>query len=350
VNLKKIHKRSFFSHTTSMKIQIIKEKIDKESKEHVQITLENQIGFCATFYSLGAMVSSLYNQGEPPFTLDYPQSEINRDTSFLGKTCGRFAGRIKQNETITLHGGKNGISRKNFDLEKIEEQEKSTKVIFQLLDKGDGSEGDFILRVEYVFYEQERKLEIYYSGFATKDTYLSLTNHLAFETNLDKENTLLQLDCPYYYELDSDYLPIQKEKAKGEFDFRKMRKVRLYLNSLRLQKTKGYDHPFERKRRNLKKPIAILYLPKRKYEVKVFTTYPVLVFYTLNQDSYFPQHSGLCLECSYLPNEKEWKKGKKVLSFYPKNKLYKEVIIYEFHDDSSHKQMEMENNKEEGNG
>lgn len=188
---------------------------------------------------------------------DY-HSFIN-DKYYLGKTVGRFAGRIyggkfilnnqeyqlsinEQSSNSNLHSGNDSISFKRFDYEIIEDDEMFTKVIFTITENEKDFPGKMKYRVCYTIYEDFFMIEN--TAKANKTTLCNMTNHVYFNLcgNFKQPitNQYLQLPASKYLNLNN----LEIEDVNETMDFRSLKLIGEDINALALSKTKGYDHYF----------------------------------------------------------------------------------------------------------
>ena len=193
------------------------------------------------------------------------EDDFLREDIFYGKTIGPIPNRVKdakikicgkeikldKNEgRNTLHSGKDGLSRKYFTLIKKLENEHFYEITYSLTTKNYGGLGGKITYfISYAVYKNSPGLEINYHVVSSKNTYVSLTNHLFFtlgEKNLD--NFKLHVDGDLILEPNKDDLTYGKDfvKAPQYLDFYTefLRPIMDDINhpDLANSKAKGYDH------------------------------------------------------------------------------------------------------------
>ncbi|MRH98928.1 galactose mutarotase [Kriegella sp. EG-1] len=147
------------------------------------------------------------------------------DTSCLGASIGRYAGRISngsfeldretfnldENSGVHLHGGKEGFHKKYWKFESVD-YGKEPQVTLSYFSKHleEGYPGNLKTFVTYKL--KNNALYINYQAETDRTTVVNLTNHSYFK--LDNSNSisdyLLQLNCPDYLETYENLLPTGK--------------------------------------------------------------------------------------------------------------------------------------------
>ena len=179
-----------------------------------------------TLSTLGASIYRIVFNGEDMVLTPKDQNDFLKPNVYYGKTIGRVCGRIEakpfgsyspdDNENgVSLHGGKDGFSSKNFAVEN-----KPTFAEFHYLSKDgeSGYPGNVIVRVRYEIIDNS--LIVSYYAVTDKPCYLSLTNHAYFclgESNID--NLFLQMDNEKYIVVDKRLLPIKYESIPDTWNF-----------------------------------------------------------------------------------------------------------------------------------
>lgn len=180
-----------------------------------------------------------------------------------------------------------------------------------------------------------------YQDVATKTrAYISLTNHVAFNLNEDKDTDILNhqlfINASKMINLDKEFIPSKIVSVNSVFDFRMKKEIKrdLFLKDEQLLIGKGYDHPYI-----LDKSIDNLActLEVEDLKVNIYTTLPVLVLYIGNfieeQNNLISGKShyrgSVALEPQGIPNNQEFKEYKDN-NIITKEKPLKEYIIWEF--------------------
>lgn len=270
-----------------------------------QVTISNE---CITLVVLdyGAVIQKLLVKGKDGnYTntvvgYNHP-SRYRLDENFLGASVGRFAGRIangtfvldrekillhKENG-VHLHGGKEGFNQKYWTIEAVSHSEDPfVKLSYVSKHLEEGYPGNLKVTVTYKLVKNA--LQVIYEGETDRSTVVNLTNHSYFK--LDESPYIddyeLQLNCPYYLELDEKLLPTGNRipVRKTDFDFLLPKPIGI----------KRLDTPFI-KATNLEN-IAELTSYRSRISMKVFTNQPAVVVYTPLD---FP---GICFETQNYPD------------------------------------------------
>lgn len=186
----------------------------------------NTQGYYTELCNYGASVLSIIvpdRQGKADdVLLGYPElSDHIQDGPYLGKTLGRFAGRIAKgkftlngqsyqldinNGPNHLHGGAQGLSFRLWEYRQCSENSLRFTTTAQHLE--DGYPGDCAISVEYTWTE-DNTLIIDYHGTPTADSILNLSNHSYF--NLAGTPTILghqlRIHANEYLPLNADSIP-----------------------------------------------------------------------------------------------------------------------------------------------
>lgn len=158
------------------------------------LTIENQKGLKGTFSTVGAGVYALTLDGQPLILQPKDEDVYLSSPQFFGKTLGRVAGRIPdkievQGETyklkagkdhICLHGGElDSLSFKNFKGSVYPHAEANeVKFVYLSPDGENGFPGNLEVRITYTIPHDENELLITQEFRASKETWVSLSNHI----------------------------------------------------------------------------------------------------------------------------------------------------------------------------
>ena len=287
--------------------------------EEIKIyTLENKF-LKVEFLNLGAIIKKIEFK-DKNIVLGYEDIEKYRENpAYLGAVIGRTAGRIKDgllklddteyqldknNNGNTLHGGKNSISHRFWNVENIE-----NGLCFSIKSSNldNGYPANIEIKVNYIL--NNNKLLIKY--FVTTDnlTYLNLTNHSYFNLSGDSDKTIyediLKIDSNYLIGINENSIPCETINLDSNiFDFREDKKLEEFFKADDKQKTianNGIDHPYV-----FNKEIGKLEIKNLESGIKmsVETNNPAVVIYTANylQDIGFKKHSAICFETQEVPN------------------------------------------------
>ena len=292
--------------------------------EEIKIyTLENKF-LKVELLNLGAIIKKIElkdkNGNIKNVVLGYEDIEKYRENpAYLGAIIGRTAGRIKNgilklddteyqldenNNGNTLHGGKDSISHRFWNVENIE-----NGLCFSIkschLDNGYPANVE--IKVSYILNDNELLIKY----FATTDslTYLNLTNHSYFNLSGNPDNTIyediLKIDSNYLIGINENSIPCETINLDNSiFNFKEARKLEEFFKAKNEQKTianDGIDHPYIFNGKIGKLEIKNI---KSGIKMSVETNNPAVVIYTANylQDIGFKKHSAICFETQEVPN------------------------------------------------
>ena len=326
------------------------------------IEMNNKFNTTVTLCNLGASIydiKTLDKNGKLESILYTTESEADflNDGSYLGKTIGRTGGRIsnskfqlngkeyiiESNDPNGLHGGKNGVSYKKFDYNKIE-TDSYYEVEFSYYSKAleSGYPGDLILKVIYRLYKEVNKLTVTYDAIANEDTLLNLSNHSYFNLSGNSKSDILNHELyinASLMERIENLIPQEIVNCKKIYSFKTSHKIGDYLMDEEIiNNTNGYDFPYIFDNVDINKTNIILKDNESKRVMKIKTSYPTVVVYTcnytgdeiMNNGKKMTPYYAVCLECMYHPNtiNSSFLKDKKDILL--KNKKYNETIEYYF--------------------
>lgn len=212
--------------------------------------------------------------------------DLDREDIYYGKTIGPIANRVKDglvridnkeyylplNENgISNHSGKNGLSNKIFDV-----QIDNNKVVFTYRDHVFDS--DVTYKVIYSF-SKDNEIRIDYEVTTTDKAVLSITNHTFFTLGEDGiDNLSLKISADKYVESDKGtLLPISIKPIIRCLDFNNGKLITKDIEDSYLEnhRAKGYDHCFFLKEN-------IVELKSSKYGLVITTNYPCVHIYSDN--------------------------------------------------------------------
>jgi len=287
--------------------------------EEIKIyTLENKF-LKVEFLNLGAIIKKIEFK-DKNIVLGYEDIEKYRENpAYLGAVIGRTAGRIKDgllklddteyqldknNNGNTLHGGKNSISHRFWNVQNIE-----NGLCFSIKSSNldNGYPANIEIKVSYILNNNELLIKY----FVTTDSlsYLNLTNHSYFNLSGNPDNTIyediLKIDSNYLIGINENSIPCETINLDNNiFDFREDKKLKEFFKADNEQKTianNGIDHPYV-----FNKEIGKLEIKNLESGIKmsVETNNPAVVIYTANylQDIGFKKHSAICFETQEVPN------------------------------------------------
>ena len=281
-------------------------------------TLENKF-LKVEFLNLGAIIKKIEFK-DKNIVLGYEDIEKYRENpAYLGAVIGRTAGRIKDgllklddteyqldknNNGNTLHGGKNSISHRFWNVQNIE-----NGLCFSIKSSNldNGYPANIEIKVSYILNNNELLIKY----FVTTDSlsYLNLTNHSYFNLSGNPDNTIyediLKIDSNYLIGINENSIPCETINLDNNiFDFREDKKLEEFFKADDEQKTianNGIDHPYI-----FNGEIGKLEIKNIKSGIKmsVETNNPAVVIYTANylQDIGFKKHSAICFETQEVPN------------------------------------------------
>ena len=317
--------------------------------EEIKIyTLENKF-LKVEFLNLGAIIKKIEFK-DKNIVLGYEDIEKYRENpAYLGAVIGRTAGRIKDgllkldnteyqldknNNGNTLHGGKNSISHRFWNVQNIENGLCFSIKSFNL---DNGYPANIEIKVSYILNNNELLIKY----FVTTDnlTYLNLTNHSYFNLSGDSDNTIyediLKIDSNYLIGINENSIPCETINLDSNiFDFREDKKLKEFFKADNEQKTianNGIDHPYI-----FNKEIGKLEIKNFESGIKmsVETNNPAVVIYTANylQDIGFKKHSAICFETQEVPNLYRDKNINVYPTFIDENTHYEKYTKFIFED------------------
>jgi aldose 1-epimerase len=306
--------------------------LNHSGKDIYLFTLENQRGSRVKISNYGAIITS-FSIKKPgadanDIVLGFDRIEDYWSPAFLnqypwfGCAVGRNANRVrnaefmldgklikltKNNGEHQLHGGTEGFDKKVWE-HMDHSRNAGLELHYTSPDGEEGYPGNLDVSIIYRFSEED---ELSYEFIAQTDkaTPVNLTHHSYF--NLDNgegriHDHILRIPASFYLEQEEivatgNLLPVQGTVL----DFRSPAKVGEGLKTIQ-----GYDHSFVLDRPGPGEPAADLYSEKSGTRLEIYSTEPVVHFYSgawtpavegKNGITYGP-FSGLCLETHKHPN------------------------------------------------
>ena len=281
-------------------------------------TLQNKF-LKVEFLNLGAIIKKIEFK-DKNIVLGYEDIEKYRENpAYLGAVIGRTAGRIKDgllklddteyqldknNNGNTLHGGKNSISHRFWNVQNIE-----NGLCFSIKSSNldNGYPSNMEIKVRYILNNNELLIKY----FATTDSlsYLNLTNHSYFNLSGNPDNTIyediLKIDSNYLIGINENSIPCETINLDNNiFNFKEAKKLEEFFKADDKQKTianNGIDHPYIFNGKIGKLEIKNI---KSGIKMSIETNNPAVVIYTANylQDIGFKKHSAICFETQEVPN------------------------------------------------
>ncbi|MFI3166628.1 MAG: aldose epimerase family protein [Bacillota bacterium] len=258
-------------------------------------------------------------------------NEFCDSSAYYGRIVGRTSGRIDKGEFTLdgekynldknwngiscLHGGKFGVSLKNFDIKSVENLGDSVEVEFETTAK-DGESGfcgDLKILIKYIITADG--IEIEYHGKSNKKTLCNLTNHTYFNLSGNCKNDCLNheiyLNASKYGNVNEELIATSFENMEENyiFNFKSPKKLSKDIYSIKLQNhiAKGYDHPFLL---DDCKNAGYIYESESGRKLSLSTTYPCVVMYAtcypdgciVSSGKEIAKYGGICLEAQHIPN------------------------------------------------
>jgi aldose 1-epimerase len=282
--------------------------------------LNNRNGLRCEISTLGATLVSFSftkQSGELiPLILGYSAQEkyvdkTQSDTQYLGKTIGRFAGRIRNSgntlidksipkNEILLHSGKSGISFKNWECIAYQNDAELSFLTLScdLKSNEDGFVGDLYIEAKFEL-TINQGLEITYKASTQTETLINLTNHAYFNLGL-KSSILthsLQINAKERLMLDKHLVPTGQTKmiAQSSEDYLIGRQIN--SNFTPLDTVYLMEQTAE--------PIVKLASAEASISLEVFSNQPICIVYTpqfVNDVNFETQFPAICLETQGFPD------------------------------------------------
>jgi aldose 1-epimerase len=253
---------------------------------------------------------------------DYLSEEYLSGYPYFGAAIGRYANRIRNGEFSIdgkkyfleknkipdhLHGGTTGFDKKVWPC--ISNSKNTLTLQYKIIDGEEGYPGN--LETELRF-ELNDANELIYEYFATTDktTAVNLTHHSYFNLNnysgtigdhLVKINSAAILEQDNNFVVTGKTLPV----INTMYDFNNAKRIDENWNA-----NDGYDQTYIIENINSSDPVAEAFSERSGITLQVFTSEPVVHFYTgkwipslkgKNGESYTP-FSGFCFETHKHPN------------------------------------------------
>lgn len=319
-------------------------KIENICENGLEINrITNNDGVVFSFSPHGAALLNIFD-GENYLTRsveDY--KDFYRPECFYGKTIGRVANRIKGNkfrlndeiyildnneENNVLHGGREGLSNKDFDYS-IDSDDKNIILTYSYLSKDleGGFPGNLFVQIKYLVSLVGIELEIKFYAKSDLDTTVSLTNHTYFTLgSKDISELSLRIDADQYLEVDEELIAIKKQDVNEVMDFRKEKAFTDEIDNemLHFGKLNGYDHYFYFSKKGIENNNVSL--ENNNYKMDIFTDFEGCQIYTSN----FKEDFKLFPTCEPIRNSVAIEPSDSFLTLrmLKANKEYKRTIKY----------------------
>ena len=302
-------------------------------------TLTNKNGMKLEVINFGGIITSLtapdkngkYEDVVLGFTK--PEDYFNGNPCFFGAIIGRYGNRIangkfeidgktyqvNQNDNSnSLHGGKDGFHTKFWNIEIVKDSEFPTlKLTYTSPDDEEGFPGNLKTTVFYTLTDDD-SLEISYEAETDKPTIVNLTQHSYFNLSGDFTKEIidheLQINANQFLPTNSTMIPMGELKnvENTAFDFTVSKPIGKDINAddEQLKLGNGYDHTYILNGIGLRN-IAKVHHPESGRVMEVLTTEPGVQFYSGNfLDGKFEtktggkseKRTGFCLETQHFPD------------------------------------------------
>ncbi|MEH6551265.1 MAG: aldose epimerase family protein [Pseudomonadales bacterium] len=281
--------------------------------------LENSQGMQVTLINYGARIASIQCMANGKMTeMTVTPVDIEallKDELYLGATCGPVCNRISQarfqldghtyqlqsnDGENCLHGGKNNVSFRFWQLLQLSDNEVSLQLELKHLE--DGFPGNRKLAVHYRLTE-DNALHIDYSVETDRDTPVNITNHSYF--SLGEEDILnlsFKLNSERFLERSGNGIPTggYVDSSATGFDMTQWQSVGEFIDRNQYEQIvteEGVDHCFVMADTSIKAANAELVSQKNKIRLSVFSDQVATQFYTGKFLAHpFKPYQGLCFE------------------------------------------------------
>ncbi|KAH9593472.1 Aldose 1-/Glucose-6-phosphate 1-epimerase [Trypanosoma melophagium] len=280
---------------------------------------------------------------------DTPE-EFEEETSYMGRTCGRFAGRIENGEILldgksykllqnegknTLHGGPDNFAKRQWKYLLLDGEEE-IGISFHLssphLDQGFPGEV-FVTATYSIVKNRPATLKwnlqaVLSDASPVNSTTVNMCNHAYWNLNGVPSSSSAPRHLPdnvlnHHLQLHSRYVAetnaliptgLMREVEGTPHDFRQSRPILEGVQATEKEgrDPPGYDDPVALETWDSKlREAAVVFSPKTHIAMIVETTSPSVVVYTANHlpkdasggsGERFQRYSGICLETQYFPN------------------------------------------------
>lgn len=248
----------------------------------VEVAVLKNGGFVAAVSTFGSTLLWYGTKDRNYVTYHKSALDYKNDSTYMGKTVGPYANRIKGAEfeiqgikyTLdkndgenSLHSGSACFGDKFWNIEGVSD----SMVTLSLFQKeAGGFPGDHEIQVSYLL-SQDGVLTINYKALSTKKCPVSLTNHAYFILD-DRSSKYVGLEIPSdeYISVDSSLIPLLDNPTSVEgtdFDFRKSTVIGSRRNG-------SYDNTWVLKKGEIVKAegnLAVLYVRTTEPGIQVYT-------------------------------------------------------------------------------
>lgn len=306
------------------------------------LTLRNRAGMQIALTDYGArLVSALVpdkngNLVDVVLGFDTIANYLNAQECYHGATIGRFANRVQNGKFVLdgqeyalpqnngnncLHGGPDGFHTKVWDRQVS--FRKQISFYYVSPDNEAGFPGEVKVSVNYELTD-DNEILINYRATASKRTVINMTNHAYFnlngEGNGDILNHCVKINCSKFIEINDQQVPTGKLQSVLDtpLDFREETRIadQISKDHSQIKYASGFDHSYVNSNA-LSQPAASAYSQQTGIELRIYTDYPTLHFYSGNflsddegkSGKKYLRNGGFCFEAQHYldgPNQSEF--------------------------------------------
>ena len=319
--------------------QIVKHKSEGRVIDEIIV---NQGDLEVRLLDYGATLTGIKYKGVQMVLGYHNVTDYIADNMYLGKSVGRFAGRIAGGKYAidgktykltlndgdrTLHGGKNALSETTF-LYEIEDNIDKTTIVFSIFNQKDksGFNSTITLLINYSIYKNG-SIIVRYKYKTNEKTVVNLTNHSYFTMGLEPtiEKLRLTLNANQVYRSQNLIPDGQLDDIKPYEDVALKRVIADYQGNLdnAFKLNDGY--------------VGTLTNPENHIKLDIYSSYPCCVIYgctfpreiMLKNGKIMQKYAAITMECQYPPNEINFK-NVAIGCLVDPNKWYSNYIVYRF--------------------
>lgn len=312
-----------------------------------QCAIKNQKGFSVEILTFGGAITGIAaadsGGNRTNVVLSYQTLEdYMENPPYLGVTIGQTAGRIRTDKGVLLHGGTDGLHKKNWTIVAHSKDHLVLGISVKAALVGgkgvsigedggreknnetDTQAGNVTIEADYRVLENDT-LVITYRGTSEATTYINLTNHSYFNLSGNVENSIenhiLKMAAVAYAPVDNEGVPLEglASVSGTPFDFTQPKMIADALSDSheQIKGCYGIDHPFKLDEASVQ---ILLSDPESKRALAISTNQAYSVVYSGNFLSSakvpsglaFIKHSGICFETQDIPdapNRTDFKDG-----------------------------------------
>jgi aldose 1-epimerase len=314
--------------------------------------LKNSSGFQIDFLNYGGIITRVVYPDGADVTLGFDRAEnyLESNPAYFGALIGRFANRMAgakfqigdrkfslfdNDGGNSLHGGKRGFDKVNWNVEELEPQ-RMYKLTYVSRDGEEGYPGNLSVAVTYSLNNLSEFL-IEYQATTDANTVLNLTSHPYFNLSgvqgSQALDHILTVNAREFTESNEKYIPTGKVlAARDEFDFQKPKPIGRDIERVH----EGYNQNYILNRSGIDQVAAVLEHPGSKRRLEVRTTEPGLQFYSGyflegihgKRGCTYPRFAGMALEAQHFPDSPNQPSFPSTL--LEPGKAYRQTTIYKF--------------------